>query len=143
VRRPLAVAVVGLLVAAAATGGAALLAWPRAAPTWPGGVALVALAGVAGVAATGGVPRRLVGVLLALVGVAGAVAAVTDLPAGGAWLAGAGALILAAAGAFVLVREPGMPRFGSRYARAGAAQRPADPDRAAWQDLDEGRDPTV
>jgi hypothetical protein len=58
-------------------------------------------------------------------------------------LAGAGALVLAGAGLLVLSREPRLPRFGARYAsgrRSGAAQ---DPDRRAWDDLDEGRDPTV
>jgi hypothetical protein len=59
-------------------------------------------------------------------------------------LALAGALLLVGAGVAVLVREPRLPRLGARYAAAGSRP-PAvqDPDRAAWVDLDEGRDPTV
>ena len=51
-------------------------------------------------------------------------------------------LMLAAAGALV-VAERVLPRFGARYAVARARPGPADPARAAWQDLDAGRDPTV
>jgi hypothetical protein len=135
------------------------------------GIALVALAGVAGLVATGGVVRRAVGVLL--IGAAAWVVAVavpvwtTDpaVLAAGAQPAGAaagtlagqpatataapllallGALLLLGAGLVVLLREPVLPRLGSRYAAAGSRPRPAqDPDRAAWVDLDEGRDPTT
>jgi hypothetical protein len=67
------------------------------------------------------------------------VAEVTAAPV----LAVAGAVLLAAAGVVVLVREPALPRFGARYAAAGARTTPADPDRAAWEALDSGRDPTA
>jgi hypothetical protein len=43
----------------------------------------------------------------------------------------------------VLLREPRMARLGARYAAEGARPTTADPDRAAWVALDEGRDPTV
>jgi len=54
----------------------------------------------------------------------------------------AGAL-LAAAGAPALLAERRLPRLGARYAAPGTRRPPpSDPDRAAWQDLDAGRDPT-
>jgi uncharacterized membrane protein (TIGR02234 family) len=136
------------------------------------GIALVALAGVAGLVATGGVVRRVVGVLLVgaaawVVAVAvpvwttdPAVLAARAQPTAGdaaGTLAGQpatataapllallGALLLLGAGLVVLLREPALPRLGARYAAAGSRPRPAqDPDRAAWVDLDEGRDPTT
>jgi uncharacterized membrane protein (TIGR02234 family) len=139
---------------------------------WLGGTALLALAGVAGVVATGGVARRLVGGLLGLAGIGVLLfgiramlldpfatdASLPEPPAGvtvdelryqptdvtGApLLAIAGAVVLLAVGVLVLVRERRLPRLGARYAAAGERRAERDPDRAAWQDLDEGRDPTV
>jgi hypothetical protein len=55
----------------------------------------------------------------------------------------AGAVVLLAVGVLVLVRERRLPRLGARYAAPGERRAERDPDRAAWQDLDEGRDPTV
>jgi hypothetical protein len=52
------------------------------------------------------------------------------------------AAVLLAVGLGVLVRERRLPRLGARYAAPGARPAPTDPDRAAWQDLDAGRDPT-
>jgi hypothetical protein len=40
------------------------------------------------------------------------------------------------------VAEPGLARFGSRYTTRPAAEA-ADPDRATWDALDAGRDPTA
>jgi hypothetical protein len=51
--------------------------------------------------------------------------------------------VLLAAGVFVLVRERRLARLGARYAAPGNRRVTADPDRAAWEALDEGRDPTV
>lgn len=144
-----------------------------------GGVALLALAGVAGVVATAGPLRRAVGTLLALAGTAvgaGGVSGLlsspfasdgpasslptppvgvpvdalrgqpTEITAAPLW-AVLGGLLLVAVGVVVALHERRLPRFGARYATARAdegAARPAplDPDRAAWQDLDAGRDPT-
>jgi uncharacterized membrane protein (TIGR02234 family) len=146
----------------------------QAAP-WLSGTALLALAGVAGVVAAGGLLRRLVGVLLGLAGVGvllfgvrallvdpyatdASAASLPQPPAGvtvdelryqptdttGApMLAVAGAVLLLAVGIVVLVRERRLPRLGTRYAAPGERRVELDPDRAAWQDLDEGRDPTV
>ncbi|CAA9401469.1 MAG: hypothetical protein AVDCRST_MAG66-1483, partial [uncultured Pseudonocardia sp.] len=48
-----------------------------------------------------------------------------------------------AAAAAALLTERRLPRLGTRYAAPGARRPPpTDPDRAAWQDLDAGRDPT-
>ncbi|GAA5119749.1 Trp biosynthesis-associated membrane protein [Pseudonocardia adelaidensis] len=118
---------------------------------WLGGTALLALAGVAGVVATGGLLRRLVGALLGLVGVGVAVLGLRALlvvPPGSAatgapLLAIAGALVLLGLGIVVLVRERRLPRLGARYAAPGGRRVERDPDRAAWDELDEGRDPTV
>jgi hypothetical protein len=58
-------------------------------------------------------------------------------------LAVAGALVLLATGIVVLVRERRLPRLGARYAAPGGRRVERDPARAAWEELDEGRDPTV
>jgi Tryptophan-associated transmembrane protein (Trp_oprn_chp) len=126
---------------------------------WLGGVALLALAGVAGVVATAGVLRRIVGALLGLAGAGvltfglralrpdpdatDATAATPTEVTAAPLLAVAGAVVLLAVGALVLVRERRLPRLGARYAAPGERRAERDPDRAAWQELDEGRDPTV
>jgi hypothetical protein len=131
-----------LAVVCVALGGASALLWGGSAATGVAalrGVAVLALAGVAGVVATAGVARRLVGALLAVVGLAQ-----TGFAAGtGAVVALAGGVVLLAAGLFVLVREPRLARLGARYAAPGDRRVTADPDRAAWEALDEGRDPTI
>jgi hypothetical protein len=172
--RLLGVACAGLGLAAVLLWAGSATVWYRVLPAgaapveltgaqvapWLGGTALLALAGVAGVVATGGVLRRLVGVLLGLAGVGVLLFGLrallvdpyaTDAPAvslpeppagvdvaelrfqptdgtGAPLLAVAGAVVLLAVGIVVLVRERRVER---------------DPDRAAWQELDEGRDPTV
>ncbi|WP_214369043.1 Trp biosynthesis-associated membrane protein [Pseudonocardia sp. H11422] len=59
------------------------------------------------------------------------------------WLGVVGSVLLLAAGAALLVGERGLPRLGGRYAAPGARRPAVDPDRAAWQELDAGRDPTL
>jgi hypothetical protein len=136
-RRALWTAVGGLLAAAAVLwGGARLLGGDAEQPLT--GLALLALAGVAGAVASGAVVRRVIGGLLVLAGVAGIVlrgAPLTEAP-----LALAGCVLLAAAGVLLGWRGHTMPRLGSRYAAPGS--RRTDPDLAAWQALDAGRDPT-
>ncbi len=181
--RTLGLVCAGLLASAAALWGASVAVWFRLPSAGArvvditggelrpalGGVALLALAGVAGVLATSGILRRVVGALL---GVAGASVAVTGavalldpsgtgtaaLPEPSAGTADAlravpvevtpapllavlGGLLLLVVGVVALLRERGLSRFGSRYAAAGSRP-PADPDRSAWQDLDAGLDPT-
>ncbi|MGE3285354.1 MAG: Trp biosynthesis-associated membrane protein [Pseudonocardia sp.] len=144
----------------------------RGADLLPGldAVALLALAGVAAVVALGGPVRRVLGALLLLaalwIGTAlvvtvasppdgAAIAALPTAPAGAAvsaavtataapLLAAAGVLLLAATGAAVAVGEPRIARLGARYGRGEARRAPeTDPDRAAWEALDAGRDPTA
>jgi len=160
--RALAAACGGLVVAACVLWGASALAWtapgraggspvadPASAPSALTGVALLALAGVAALVATSGVPRRIVGALLGVVGgvvvvaTAAAVLAVSVVVGVGPLLAVGGGLLLAAVGCAVLIREPQLRRLGARYAAAGSPSAHADPDRAAWAALDEGRDPTA
>ncbi|MDI2028293.1 Trp biosynthesis-associated membrane protein [Saccharopolyspora sp. TS4A08] len=128
-------------------------------------MALAALAAVAAVLATGGLLRRLVGVLIALAGallVWRAFQQFTgggsdlDVPAGsvpagelstspfGPLLMVLGALLLVIAGVLVVVRAGRMPAMGARYAAPGAAKERVsqDPDRRLWNELDAGRDPT-
>jgi uncharacterized membrane protein (TIGR02234 family) len=175
---------VGLAVSAGLLWAGSATVWYRGTPAgaapaeltgaqvapWLGGVALLALAGVAGVVATGGVLRRLVGVLLGLAGfgvlgfalwalvtdpyATGTPASTTPAPPPGVTvdqpaeltaaplLVVAGGLVLLAVGVFVLVHKH-LPRLGARYAAPGERRAERDPDRAAWQELDEGRDPTV
>jgi hypothetical protein len=152
-----------------AAGAPAALTGAQVAP-WLGGVALLALAGIAGLVASGGVLRRVVGALLALAG-AGVLAfsvpalsadppasALPQPPHGGSvddlrrqpaqgtpapLLPAAGGLLLLGVGTLVAVRERSLPRLGARYAAPGERRVEQDPDRAAWQALDAGRDPTT
>jgi uncharacterized membrane protein (TIGR02234 family) len=140
-------------------------------PALPG-VALLAVAAVAAAVALAGAARRAVGGVIAAAGLWVAVAlgglllappTATDLaalpgaPAGGTAVAGAAALrvgplpagvgvvLLLAAAAALMVGEPRLPRLGARYTARPAEEPPAsvDPDRAAWDALDAGRDPTA
>ncbi|GIF05799.1 Trp biosynthesis-associated membrane protein [Actinoplanes siamensis] len=131
---------------------------------WLVGLAVVALAGTGALLATKGVARRVLGILLLLAGVgvvAGAVLARVGLDAGEA---GAGAVVWPAAcglgGAAIALGGLLAARHGhlwaamsSRYERRPAptgtpvdrpssALEPTD-NRAAWDALDRGDDPTV
>lgn len=186
-RRMQVAAVVVLLAAAAALGGAARAGWARVGFQVPlrgsvavrvdgsdllpalGPLALLALAAVAALLATGGWARRLLGALLLFaavppaVGVArvadegrltrAAVSAgglparsipdgvITVLPAGHV-LGAAGAVLLAGAGAALVLRGHRMPRMGRRY-RVPTAQRSAPRDHELWERIDAGEDPTA
>ncbi|RZT85247.1 putative membrane protein (TIGR02234 family) [Pseudonocardia sediminis] len=136
-------------------------------------VAALLLAAVAATVALSGIARRLLGVLVVLAGVAAAwstiaevvtpptpaqlVSAREGLSTGGQpigtsavtasvwpWLAVLGAVVAVVAGGLLVVRERRMARLGARYAAPGTpTDTPADPDRAAWEQLDDGRDPTI
>ena len=108
-------------------------------------MALLALAGVAGVLATGGFARRLVAGLLAAAGAVQVVAATVALGGDGILgplLAVAGGAVMLAGAVLAVLREPRLPRLGARYAAAGDKRAQRDPDRAAWEALDAGEDPT-
>jgi hypothetical protein len=187
--RLLGLACLGLAAASGLLWGASALVWYRVTPAGRApvafegvqvspsltGYALLALAGVAALVATGGVVRRVLAVLLGIAGVVVAVTATTALlgspfatdapaatlpqpPAGTSvdvlrfqptaitpapLLAVAGGLVLLAVAVLVVLREPRLTRLGARFAAPGKRPVEIDPDRAAWQDLDAGRDPTV
>lgn len=137
------------------------------------GLAVAALAAVAAVLATSGWPRRAVGVLLLAGGAGALVLAWRGLVKPGvAWisadqhwaddigrwlvqarigigLAALAGVLLVVSGVLVLVVGHRMPRLGSRYQRVGTAgperagsQRSVQ-ERALWDELDAGRDPTT
>ena len=142
----------------ARTGGA-LLPWLTA-------LAAVGLAGTGAVLATRGPARRLVGLLLLVIGIGLALGGgygLLVLSRGGAgpfWpaLTLLGGLTLAGAAAVTVLRGQRWPTMGARYERprtvtAGSAGRSdagrqsgterVDPGRAAWDALDRGEDPTA
>jgi hypothetical protein len=168
-RRPLWIVVLALLLASAVLwwssrltwasdlrarpgGGAATQVWHTGADSVPALVplALVALAGVAGVVAVGGWPRRLLGVVLALAGIGAAGLGVltrlgTELGffPWGRVLAVLSGVLLVLAGTLLVRLGDRMPKLGAGYRAPSAVSRPADGDDGMWQALSEGRDPTV
>jgi hypothetical protein len=118
-------------------------------------LALLALAGVAGVIATGGWARRVLGVVLALAGVAAVWSGVNGVRFGGyaaglpvpEMLLGRGLAvlggILAAAGGLAAVKGAGKAaRLGAKYAAPATRKKAPDPDTELWDALSEGEDPT-
>ncbi|MCU1629957.1 MAG: Trp biosynthesis associated, transrane protein Oprn/Chp [Pseudonocardia sp.] len=135
------------------------------------GVAVLAVAAVAASVAVSGIARRALGGIVGLAGGASAWVAfdswlsppdaVTLLRLSGTaassepvgdvvvaqsaapWLGVLGGLLVLVAGIVLVVADRSLPRMGARYAAPGAEKTAVDPDRAAWDALDEGRDPTV
>ncbi len=132
-------------------------------------VALLALAAVAAAVAVAGPARRVLGAVVAAAGgyvgvlvvrlllsppTPADLAALPGAPAGGTAVADSvalrpgpvpavlGAILLLAAGVALVVADRRLPRLGARYA-ARPAEEPTDPDRAAWDALDAGLDPTA
>lgn len=158
-KRPLWIALAALPLAAAALWSASALAWGGRLKPRPGTdvavavdvtgsevapalvpLALLALAGVAGLLALAGLWRRLLGPVLLAAGVYPVWAGLgAPAPTWGSVLAVAGGALLGAAGVVVAVAGHRMPRMGSRYS-APAGGRKAQPD--LWQSLDDGDDPT-
>lgn len=172
-RRPLWMMVVALLLGALALWGAAKLTWyaefrdggvrgtvlyretgeQRATALVP--LALLALAGVAGLIATGGWARRVLGAVLALAGVAAGWAGVAGVRFTG-WadglpvtqmLLGRGLAvlggILVAAGGLAAIKGAGRgARLGAKYAAPATRKKVRDPDAELWEALSEGEDPT-
>ncbi|WP_169944932.1 Trp biosynthesis-associated membrane protein [Microbispora sp. H11081] len=137
---------------------------------WLTPAALAALAAVLAVLATRGVARRVTAVVVALLGAAvaagawdgtrGATIAAAAATAAGhvsvesrAWvwpvLAAAGGIVLAVAGVAAAFLGASWPGMSSRYERgtghagSGGTARVKDPDRAMWDAIDEGDDPTA
>lgn len=188
-RGALTVTIVLLLAAAALLAGAATLGWAQVAVQVPlrgvvqvrlvgsavlaalGPLALLALAAVAGVLATGGWARAVLGAVLlaaswppagAVLRIAdgrwrtGTAIATADLPArsvptgastvllGGPVLAAGGAVLLAMAGLVLVVRGYRMPRLGRRYQAPGARSAQLAPAEGRfWERMDAGEDPTM
>nr|WP_245719201.1 Trp biosynthesis-associated membrane protein [Micromonospora rhizosphaerae] len=126
---------------------------------WVSALALVALAGGGAVLATRNRVRRLLGALLALLGLAVAAGGGYGLVAGFSgqvsrqWpaLCLVGGLVAAAGGLLTALRGGAWPAMGARYerpARSGKSSGTGGPavgrgTRDAWDALDRGEDPTV
>ncbi|OXM73484.1 MULTISPECIES: Trp biosynthesis-associated membrane protein [Amycolatopsis] len=174
-KRPLWMVAAALLLAAAALWGSSQLVW--AAEPRDAGVrgmvldrhtgaeqsgalvplAVLALAGVAGLIAAGGWLRRVLGVVVALAGIAAGWIAVDGWRFGGfpegapvaQIFAGRGLALLAGilmlvAGLTAIKGAGRMARMGARYeAPAGRKKAAKDPDAELWEALSEGEDPTT
>ncbi|WP_028925771.1 Trp biosynthesis-associated membrane protein [Pseudonocardia acaciae] len=127
-------------------------------------VAVLALAAVAALVATGGWARRLLGFVLVLAGAWAAWQSASSLanestgwfayvpsdavPAGppvataAPLLALGASAVLVAAGVLTVWWATAMPRMGARYSAPGAAARRRDRDTEWWEALDAGEDPT-
>jgi uncharacterized membrane protein (TIGR02234 family) len=135
-----------------------------------GAVAMLAIAAVAAVVATGGWPRRVLGVVVVAAGGWAAWQSVTILvgssaglfayapppaPSSDAVASGSpvrtaapllalgAAVLMVAAGAAIVGWAGAMPRLGARYSAPGAPARVRDRDSEWWNALDAGEDPTV
>lgn len=121
-------------------------------------LAVLAVAAVAATVATGGWPRRLVGVLVVLAGMAALWAVAHDL--GGVFgdhppdypvvrlllgraLGALGGLSLLAGGLLLVRAATTLPRLGGAYAAPGGAKRTVDKDQRIWEALSDGEDPTI
>lgn len=172
-KRPLWMMVAALLLGALALWGASRLTWfaefrdggvrgtvlhretgeQRASALVP--LALLALAGVAGLVATGGWARRVLGVVLALAGVAAVwlgVAGVrfsgyadglpvTQMLLGRA-LAVLGGILVATGGLAAVKGASRATRLGTKYAAPATRKKVRDPDAELWEALSDGEDPT-
>jgi hypothetical protein len=119
-------------------------------------LALLALAGVAGMIATGGWPRRVVAGVLVVAGLAACWVAVDGLrwggyprgaPVGqiftGRGLAVVAGILVIAGGLVGFRRARVMPRLGARYSTPSVKKSARDPDTELWEALSEGEDPTT
>jgi hypothetical protein len=93
-------------------------------------LALLSLAAVAAAVALSGVARRVLGVLLVVVGVAGAFH--------GHWLAVVAGVLVAASGVLQVALGARMPKIGV----GGQKTRAQDPETDMWRALERGDDPT-
>lgn len=112
---------------------AALLLVGAAGAFWGAGsvpLALLSLASVAAVVALSGVARRVLGVLLVVVGVAAAFS--------GHWLSVAGGVLVVGSGLLQAVLGARMPKIGV----GGQKTRAHDPETDLWRALERGDDPT-
>jgi hypothetical protein len=119
-------------------------------------LALLALAGIAGMVAIGGWPRRVLGAVLVLAGAGACWVGVNGVRFGGyaaglpvaQMLIGRGLAVLAGilvivAGSVGIKGASRMPRLGERYSAPGAKRTARDPDTELWEALTDGEDPTA
>jgi len=120
-------------------------------------LAVLAVAAIAATLAVTGWPRRVLGIVVVLAGMAALWAGTNDLDdllharpdnypllealAGHGLAALAGTLIVVAGG-FIVQAAGRMPKLGSSYRTPAMAKRVRDPDAELWHALSEGRDPT-
>lgn len=145
-RRPLWIVTALLLGASAALWGSSRLPWAGDAPAALVPLALLALAGIAGVLATSGWARRAVGVVIVLAGVAASWTGVDGGFGHGFWarlVALLAALALVVAGVVLVRSGHRMPKLGGSYQTPAAARGSETPDKELWRALSEGQDPTV
>lgn len=121
-------------------------------------LAVLSLALIAAVVATGGWLRRVFGVVVVASGFGALWLAANGIgevvgthPAGyptltvigGHGLAAFAGLLILGAGTTLVITGHRMPRLGARYQAPAQARKVTDPDRELWQALDAGEDPTV
>ncbi|HEX3785774.1 MAG TPA: Trp biosynthesis-associated membrane protein [Pseudonocardiaceae bacterium] len=121
-------------------------------------LALLALAAIAALLATGGWLRRIVGGLVVLAGLGTIAATLTRLsgifgahPNGypllqvvtAHALAVLAGLLVGVAGVLLIRAANRLPRLGANYETPGATKRKRDPDAELWEALSGGDDPTV
>lgn len=182
-KRPLWIVALALLLAAAALWGSSGLTWidvpfgtkvdghltddlsGSELVSWQVPIALFSLAAVAATLATRGVLRRVLGVLVALVGVWVLVLTFDGAAYDVAWsgtapgyegsaakpertiwgpvTSAAGGVLLVLGGALLAVRGQRMARMGARYSAPGGKTKASDPDMELWDALSDGDDPTT
>ena len=116
-------------------------------------LAVLSLAAIAGVVATGGWARRVLGAVLVVAGAAVVAVGVVDIDLGdgsetvsivaGRGLAVLAGLLLVGAGSTAVRLARRMPRLGSRYAAPANRRSQRDPDTELWDRLSAGDDPTA
>lgn len=107
-------------------------------------LALFALAAIAAVIALGGLARRVVGGLVAALGLVPPLIALAERPLlWGHALGVTGGALMVAAGTLLVVRGHRMPRLGSKYRTPKAANESTESEPDLWRALSEGDDPTA
>lgn len=104
--------------------------------------AWIGFAGIAGLIATRSWGRIIVGAIVALSAVAGIVSAAGEWTTPWAPIAVAGLIATGSAGVLAMARGSRWPGLGSRYERSTPQVQGAD-ERATWDALDRGEDPTA
>lgn len=103
------------------------------------GLPWLVVAIVLGVVATRGRGRMVVGVLLAILGVAAVVGSLVGGMSAGAVAGAVGGILVISGAGWTVMRGDRWPSMGARYERQ---QRSAGTRRSAWEELDQGIDPT-